>query len=258
MRPGWNLIWLALVVVVAPLSGQRGRGQVEEGNRLYADKRYDDARAAYLEALKRDPNSPLIRFNEGNALYQSTDFQQAAEAYQRALESGDPALQGKAWYNLGNALYRQQQLQESIEAYKQALRVNPNDTDAKHNLEFVTRQLQRQPQNQDHNQDQNQQQPDSSSQNQQQQQGNQNNDQNQNQGKQQQQQEQGDDRQQQSGQEQQPNSGQGERNESSGARPTEMSREDAERLLDAIKEDPGDIQRKLRSQSPRRRVRKPW
>ena len=68
------------------------------------------------------------------------------EAYRRAIESGDPELASAAWYNLGNALYRQQQLERALEAYKQALRLNPRDGDAKHNLERVLDQMQQQQQ----------------------------------------------------------------------------------------------------------------
>ena len=146
----------ALFVLVAPLltgallpgpvAGQQGRAQVEEGNRLYSEGRFDDAHQKYLEALLEDPESPLIRFNDGNALYQNQDLQRAVERYLEAAEAGDPALQNAAWYNLGNALFRAQQLQESLEAYKQALRTNPSDMDAKHNLERVLEQIQQQEQ----------------------------------------------------------------------------------------------------------------
>ena len=38
----------------------------------------------------------------------------------------------------------------------------------------------------------------------------------------------------------------------------ELSREEAERLLQAINEDPGQIQRKRRNATPARRPRRPW
>ena len=102
--------------------------------------------ASTTEAMAEAPDAPIIPFNDGNALYQTTDYQRAMEAYQRAIEAGDPALASSAWYNLGNTLYRQQQLQQSLEAFKQALRLNPQDGDAKHNLERVLEQMQEQQQ----------------------------------------------------------------------------------------------------------------
>jgi len=147
---------LAIVLVltwVAAVSAQSARVLVEEGNRLYEEGRFQEAHEAYLEAMAQDPESPIIPFNDGNALYQGADYQRAMEAYREAIASGDPELAAGAWYNLGNALYRQQQLEQSIEAYKQALRTNPDDVDAKRDLERALRELQRQQQDQPQNQE---------------------------------------------------------------------------------------------------------
>ena len=131
-----------LAMMPTPGSAQAGRDQVAEGNRLYGEGKFEEAHQMYLEALRDDPESSLIRFNSGNALYQSQDFQRAMEAYQQAIESGDPDLAGAAWYNLGNSLYRGQQLEPSLEAFKQVLRLDPDDADAKHNLELALRRRQ--------------------------------------------------------------------------------------------------------------------
>ena len=221
----------------AGLAGQRGRAQVEEGNRLYSDGRFDEAHRRYLEALLEDPESPLIRFNDGNALYQSEDFQRAMERFMEAVESGDPALQGAAWYNLGNSLYRQQQLQESLEAYKEALRVNPLDSDAKHNLERVLEKLQEQEEQQEgegENQPDQEQHPQAEGENQPDQE-----EQPQGEGQNQPEQEPGDE----AGQSQ--------------PQPGEMTPEEAERLLNAIQEDPGDVNRN-RAPVTGKRLRKDW
>ena len=112
------------VVLITTLPGgvaaQRGRAELNDGNRLYEEGRFPEAHEKYLEALRAAPDLPLALFNDGNALYQSAEYVRALDAYRRAIESGDPALAAPAWYNLGNALYRQQRFQESLEAYKEA------------------------------------------------------------------------------------------------------------------------------------------
>jgi len=208
------------------VAGQRGRAEVNEGNRLYEEGRFVEAHERYLEALRDAPDSPLARFNDGNALYQTEEYRRALDAYRQAIEAGDPALAGPAWYNLGNALYREGQLQESLDAFKQALRIDPGEGDYKHNLERVLEQLEQQ----DH-------QPgDGDTQ-----------DQESDQDREEQDQEQAtesDPEDESEGGEPQP-------------APAEMSREEAERLLQAVQEDPGDVNRR---QAPLRgrRPRKPW
>ncbi len=238
------LLLVGFMVSPMPGAGQRVRSQVNEGNRLYSEGLFTEAHERYLEALLEDPESNLIRFNDGNALYQGQDFQQAMERYLEAAESGDPALQNAAWYNLGNSLFRQQQLEESLEAYKQALRANPADTDAKHNLERVLEQLQQQEEEQD-NQEENQNQDDEQDQEDQQ-----NQDQ-QGEGEQDQQDQESDEGEPPPQDEAEQQEGQPQ------PQPGEMTPEEAERLLEAIREDPDDVNRK-RLPALGKRPRKKW
>ena len=228
----------AILVGPRGAEAQAGRAQVHDGNRLYDEGRFQEAHEKYLEGLAAAPEAGVIRFNDGNALYRDENYERAVEAYQRALESGDPALASSAWYNLGNALYRQQQLQESLEAFKQALRLNPTDTDAKHNLERVLEELQQQ---QNQQQDQQDQQQEDEQQDQQQQ----------------------DDQQRQDPQDQQDqqDSGDQDADDEQGAPPPEpgqLTPEEAERLLDAIDENPEDVNRRRAAPATGPRIRRPW
>ena len=247
-----SLVALGLITGVPHGAVAQGaRSQVEKGNELYRAGKYEEAHQRYLDALRHAPESGAIRFNDGDALYKSKDFQRALDAYRSAVESGDKALQSRAWYNIGNALYRQQHLDDAANAYKQALRLDPNDTDAKYNLERVLQvkkqqqQQQQQQQGQQNKQNQNQQQ---SQQNQSQQQ--QQNQQQQNQA----QQPQG----QQNQQSQALEGQQDKQQQGQAAKPGQMTKEEAEQLLRAIHEDPNKVQRQHATTAVRRRPVKDW
>jgi len=149
------------VLSVSPLMSQPGRGKVRQGNRLYKEQKYDAAKNKYQDALLEDPNSPLIQFNVGDVTYQTKDYQKAMESFHKTLNVKDAAMQSMAYYNIGNALYRLNKLPESIQAYQEALKLNPDDEDAKYNLEYVRNKLkqnsqpqQQNPENQQNQQDQ--------------------------------------------------------------------------------------------------------
>lgn len=263
--PALPWVYAAAAVIIAlagpaAASGQEGRREVDAGNRLYEEGRYQEAHARYLEALQRVPGLSLARFNEGNALYQSQEFQRAMEAFVDAAEGADPEWRSQAWYNLGNALLRQQQAGPAVEAYKQALRSDPEDQDAKHNLELALQQLEQQQQQQDgenqegdeQNQDQQgegggqDQQPQSGEE------GEQENDPSEGEdGQQQPQPQDGQPDGESPPQDQQDGEGQSE------MPPPQMTPEQAERLLQAITEDPGEVNRKA-AQPRGRRPRKDW
>lgn len=132
---------LILTVIFTGSAVAGGRPKVKEGNKYYAQGKFDQALNKYQDALIDDPESPEIHFNIGDALYKKKKYQEALKSYQKALIAEDVLLQSKAYYNIGNTLYRLGRLPESILAYKKALEINPNDMDAKYNLEFVRNKL---------------------------------------------------------------------------------------------------------------------
>lgn len=263
---GMTALGMVALGFAAPteLAGQAGRAETREGNRLYEEGRYAEAHAKYLEALLEAPDSPIIRFNDGNALYRGQDYESALESFRAAVESGDPQLAAAAWYNLGNTLYRQGALPESLEAFKQALRADPADVDAKHNLERVLEQMQQQQQQQQgdgedeqENQPENEEQPSEG--------GGQDQDQ-QDQPQQESEQQEPEDEQdpnrnpEQSPQpdpEQDPDESEQPR-EGGTPPPGEMTREEAERLLDAIQEDQDEVNRQPRVPARGTRPRRDW
>ena len=245
MRWGAVLAAAGAVVLIGALpsgvAAQRGRAELNDGNRLYEEGRFPEAHEKYLEALREAPDLPLALFNDGNALYQSEEYVRALDAYRGAIESGDPALAAPAWYNLGNGLYRQQRFQESAEAYKQALRIDPGEIDYKHNLELALEQQLQQP-----DQDPQSEHGDESQQDEEQE----NQDGEQNQEPQDQEERQDEDQEQDQDQDQ-------DQDQQPEPAPGEMTEEEAERLLQGVQEDPGEVNRR---QAPLRgrRPSKPW
>ena len=230
-------------VLPSGVAAQRGRSELNDGNRLYEEGRFPEAHEKYLEALRDAPDLPLALFNDGNALYESEEYVRALDAYRGAIESGDPELAAPAWYNLGNAFYRQQRFQESLEAYKQALRIDPGQVDYKHNLELALENQLEQPDQDPQSEDGDETQQDEEQEDQ---------DGEQNQDPQEQ-----DESQDEEDQDPQQEQEQEQEQDQPEPAPGEMTEEEAERLLEGVQEDPGEVNRR---QPPLRgrRPGKPW
>jgi Ca-activated chloride channel family protein len=230
-----------VIAVLSPmfLFAQAGRKKVIEGNQLYSEEKYDAASNKYQDALLENPSSPLIQFNVGDVLYKKNNYEKSLEAFQKSLDTDDPIRQSQAYYNLGNTLYRSQKLPESILAYEQALKLNPDDEDAKFNLEFVRNKMKEnaKPQQQDQ---------------QQQQQNQQQNQQNQDQDKKDQEKKEQEKKEQEKQQEQQQQAQQEQQKKK------EMSKEQAEQLMEALKENQEDMKKKQAQASGTMRVDKDW
>ena len=218
---------VVLLLLPAVLWAQPGRKQVLQGNKLYEQGKYDEALVQYQDALIDDPGNLVAEFNVGNAQYKKKKYDEALKAYKKATALEDPLLRSQAYYNLGNTLYRLGKLPEAILAYKKALELNPNDEDAKYNLEYVRAKLKQQSKKQRQNQQQQQRQKQQSGQGQNQK--NQQQDQ-----KQQQQQGQQNQQQQQQGQQQKQQETQQKQNKGKQGQVKQLTKEQAERLLDAL------------------------
>jgi Ca-activated chloride channel family protein len=107
----------------------------------YAQESYDEALKDFLDAQVERPEDTLLKYNIGNTQYRMRNFSEAEEAFWEVASSGDPELRQRALYNLGNCAYRQGKLEDSVAYYRQALDLDPEDEDARFNLEFVREEI---------------------------------------------------------------------------------------------------------------------
>ena len=198
------------------------RDYLRSGNKLYNDSLFIKAEVDYRKALEINPKSTDAMFNLANALLMQQKAKEAMEQYESVSKiEKDKNKLAQIYHNMGVILQSSKQLPQCIEAYKESLRNNPKDNETRYNLALAQKQLKDQQQNQQ-NQDQQQQQ--------QQKQEEEKQDQN----KDQQEQEQKD-QQQQNQQQQQQNK-------------NEMSKENAQQLLNAVMQDEKNVQDKVKKQ----------
>ncbi|MEX0812586.1 MAG: tetratricopeptide repeat protein [Chitinophagales bacterium] len=141
-----QIIFISLLSLLSlTLLAQSERKHVRQGNELYFDGKTDKAIEAYEKALQEAPESPEAHFNMGNAYLKQKDYESASASYQTALG----LLEGEgqkaaALHNLGNTYLENQKPKEAKEAYQQALRLNPQDEDTRYNLALANKMLQKQ------------------------------------------------------------------------------------------------------------------
>lgn len=215
-----------MILFIFPVRAQKKESKyIREGNREFEKENFDDSEVRYRKALEESKTPYRSSFNIADALYKQEKYGEAVDQFED-ISGLAPDKYAKSWtyHNLGNALLQNQKIEESIEAYKEALRNNPGDMETKYNLAYAQNLLKnQQKQNQDQNQDQDQQNQDQQNKDDQNQQKDQNqdqqNDQNQDQQNNQQQ--------------QQP-------------QPNELSKEDAQRILQALQNQENEVQDKVK------------
>lgn len=231
------------------LFAQEEKSFVRKGNKAYEKGDYESAASEYRKGVEKNAYSYEANFNLGNALYKQGEFESAASQFDLLRQSGmEPKQLARAYHNLGNSFLEQKKYAESVQAFKEALRKNPADADTRYNLVYAMEKLKEQQQNQQNqdNQD-NQENQDQQDQNQQDSQNQEGEDQQQENQEQQDGQE-GEQNQQEQEQQQQQNKKeqqgqQGQQGEQQ--KPNELSRKEAERILQALQLDENNLHRKL-------------
>lgn len=214
---------ISLLLLAGVVSGhaqqKTDRDYLRSGNKLYNDSLFIKAEVDYRKALDINPKSTDAMFNLGNALLMQQKVKEAMEQYESVSKvEKDKSKLAEIYHNMGVILQSAKQYPQCIEAYKESLRNNPKDNETRYNLALAQKMLKDQQQNQQ-NQDQ----------------------------QQQQQQDQKEDKQEQN-QDQQEQDQKNQQQQQQQQNKNEMSKENAQQLLNAVMQDEKNVQDKVKKQ----------
>jgi len=220
---------MILIAGGAPASAQSVRSLVNGGNDLYQQDKYTDAEVNYRKALEQEQRLVQGHFDLGNALHKEGKYDEAVKEYEQAIQDGaQEGTKAHAYYNIGNSLMKEQKYADAVKSYIASLTINPHDEEAKYNLSYALEKMKQPPQQKQ----------------------NEKNKENKNKDKQKDQQKQNQNQQQPQDQKQQ---------QQAAKQQKQISKADAERILDVLKNSERDVQRKLRArQAVRPKTDKDW
>lgn len=125
-----------------------------EGEQAYRAGDFQKAAKLYQKLVKKHPDDPKLQYNYGTAAYKNKKFDDAIAAFTDALKTKDLDLQEQAYYNRGNALYRKgeqtlktdsrttlNKWQEALDSYTASLELNKNDKDSIFNKKLVKKKI---------------------------------------------------------------------------------------------------------------------
>ena len=150
---GKNMVKRLYIIICMLLMFVSGYAQtsnqfIREGNKLFSSKNYAQAEILYRKAVDKDPNNAIANYNLGRCLQQQKKNDEAKKLYEKAAKlEKDPLRQSSSYNNLGTISQGEQDYSKAIEAYKSALRSNPDHKNARYNLELCKRKQKQQQKN---------------------------------------------------------------------------------------------------------------
>ncbi len=144
--------------------GAARAADVATAERDYKSGKYEESMQDYRKAAESQPGRGDLQYDRGDAAYKAGEYTEAEEAFRKALDTPDLSLQESAYYNLGNAQFQHGQAiqkvdadktiglwQQALHSYDSALKLRTT-ADARHNYEFVKEKLEELKQQQKQNQ----------------------------------------------------------------------------------------------------------
>ena len=133
---GMVLVMLALLSGL--VSAQSDKKYIRQGNREYKNNKFPESEILYRKATDKKTNSPDAVFNTGDALYKQKKFEDASKQFMENVKMNENAgKKSSGLFNLGNSFLQAKKFQESIDAYKGSLKLKPDNKEAKYNLAYA-------------------------------------------------------------------------------------------------------------------------
>ena len=130
------IIFVFQLGLIFSASAQNEDALIRSGNRAYRQKQIEQSKQEYKKALDKTPENPVAHYNLGNSEFRGNEFGDAEKSYDESIShSTDKSMTEKGYYNKGVAEIKQKQLEKSIDSWKNALKLDPNDQEARENLQ---------------------------------------------------------------------------------------------------------------------------
>ena len=171
MKPSKAVISAIFIVTLTGQDNQLHAGLISESKEFYDAGEFDEAIKSYQSAIdeSKSPNQTAqLNLGLGASAFSVNNHELALNAFSSALLSENKPVQETAHYNLGNTLFRKgekllgpedrtgqsetppskenienviKDWEGAIEHYQSALNINPNNTNAQHNIDVVKKRL---------------------------------------------------------------------------------------------------------------------
>ncbi len=126
-----------------------------KGNSYFKKEEYQKAEIEYRKALEISPTDLVANYNLSNTLYKTNRREEAKNNYMSLMENAtlSPDQLADVAHNLGNIYMSEKNYAEAIKAYVKSLWERPTDDQTRYNLALAQKLLQQQQQQQQENKD---------------------------------------------------------------------------------------------------------
>ncbi|MCK4430685.1 MAG: tetratricopeptide repeat protein [Candidatus Aminicenantes bacterium] len=112
----------------------------ELGNKLFSERKYDEALEAYLQFLDKNPAVYYVRLSIGNCYREKAEYEKALEEYKKVIEltKNDPGsgteMESKVLAAMGELYLKKEDFEAAQSYFKQSIELIPDDETLAYNV----------------------------------------------------------------------------------------------------------------------------
>ncbi|GIM49840.1 tetratricopeptide repeat protein [Capnocytophaga stomatis] len=128
-----------------------------QGNNALKNDQPVQAEVDYRNAIAKNKDNGIAQYNLGTMYYKQKSYDEAFTRLKNASTSSEISSEEKhqIFHNLGNTFMQEKAYDKAVQAYKEALRNNPTDEETRYNLAVAQELLKKNPPKPEENKDQN-------------------------------------------------------------------------------------------------------
>jgi Ca-activated chloride channel family protein len=108
-----------------------------KGINAYYEGRHEEAIEIFSDLLAEGNQAAEIYYNLAGVYYKEKEYDKTKDLLEQAIKGLKKEDQAKAYYNLGNVFFNHGELNKAVDNFQEGLKIDPDDEEAKYNLELA-------------------------------------------------------------------------------------------------------------------------
>ncbi len=111
--------------------------KIKEGVERYSTKDFQGALENFSAAEKTMSEDERVAFNKGASYFKMNDYKSAQKYFEKSMASSDKELKVKSLYNLGNTFAKLGDKKSALRSYRNSLAIDPDFLPSRKNIELL-------------------------------------------------------------------------------------------------------------------------
>ncbi len=124
-------------------NAQLTENKLRKGVEYFKNEKYQLAESEFEDYLKKNPENEFAQFNKALTLSKLAKINESKQVFEKLITAKNSKIKAESYYCIGNIFLIQKNYQLAIEQYKSSLKINDQNPNAKYNLLYALKKIEK-------------------------------------------------------------------------------------------------------------------